>query len=158
MQAHHTHLMVSPRMPCTPLWVCAPSSGFPIQANTIIHVKCNCAGSPQTNSHTPWSAHGQHALPYSVHTTASFPIQASTTINIMHNNRVPQRPQDILVNSTAGDKSLAVNDALSKLWSHCHSFELARNVFYRWTLKLARNIFSRWNSQTGKVFLRQNSL
>ena len=97
----------------------------------VLMQKCNCAGSPQTNSHTPWSAHGQHALPYSVHTTASFPIQASTTINIMHNNRVPQRPQDILVNSIAGDKSLAVNDALSKLWSHCHSFELARNVFYR---------------------------
>ena len=126
-------------------------------------------------AHTPWSAQGQHALPYSVHTTASFPIQASTTINIMHNNRVPQRPQNILVNSIAGGKSLAVNDALSKLWSHCHSFKLARNVFSRWnsqtgkkrrlqvelsnwqetsssdgTLKLARNVFSRWNSQTGK--------
>ena len=47
---------VSPRMPCTPLRVCAPSSGFPIRANTIIHIKCNCAGSSQTNSHTP---HGQ---------------------------------------------------------------------------------------------------
>ena len=97
-------------------------------------------------SHTPWSAHRQHALPYSVHTTASFPIQVSTTINIMHNNRVPERPQDILVNFNAGGKSLAVNDALSKLWSHCHSF------------KLARNVFSRWNSQTGKKRLLQVEL
>ena len=32
-----THPMVSSRMPCTPLRVCAPSSGFPIRANTIIH-------------------------------------------------------------------------------------------------------------------------
>ena len=56
VQAPHTHPMVSPRMPCTPLRVCTPSSGFPIQANTIINVKCNCAGSLQTNSHTP---HGQ---------------------------------------------------------------------------------------------------
>ena len=55
VQAHHTHPMVSPRMPCTPLRVCAPSSGFPIRANTIIHIKCNCAGSPQTNLHTPHS-------------------------------------------------------------------------------------------------------
>ena len=146
-------------MPCTPLWVCAPSSGFPIQANTIINVKCNCAGSSQTNSHPPppWSAHGQHALPYCVHSTASFPLSASTTINNKH-NRIPQWPQDILVNSTDGGKSLAVNDALSKLWSRCQSF------------KLARNVFSRWNSQTGKkrclqvelsnwqVFLRRNSL
>ena len=52
VQAPHTHPMVSPRMPCTPLRVCAPSSGFPIRANTLTAVKCNCAGS----THTP---HGQ---------------------------------------------------------------------------------------------------
>ena len=32
VQAHHTHPMVGSRMPCTPLRVCAPSSGFPIRA------------------------------------------------------------------------------------------------------------------------------
>ena len=134
--------MVSPRMLCTPLRVCTPSSGFPIRANTIIHIKCNCQFIANQLAHTPWSAQGQHALPYSVHTTASFPIQASTTINIMHNNRVPQRPQDILVNSIAGGKSLAVNDALSKLWSRCHSFKLARNVFSRWNSQIGKKSFS----------------
>ena len=39
---------------------------FPIPASTIIDVKCNCTGSPQTNSHTHtlWSAQGCRALPY----------------------------------------------------------------------------------------------
>ena len=32
VQARHTPPMVSPRMPCTPLRVCAPSSGFAIRA------------------------------------------------------------------------------------------------------------------------------
>ena len=50
------HPMVSSGMPCTPLRVCAPSHRFPIRANTIIHAKCNCAGSLQTNLHAP---HGQ---------------------------------------------------------------------------------------------------
>ena len=61
-QTPHTHTMVSPRMPCTPLRVCTPSSGFPIWANTLTAVKCNCAGS----THTP---HGQ--LKDAVHSPAS---------------------------------------------------------------------------------------
>ena len=51
VQSPHTP-MVRSGMPCTPLRVCAPPHRFPIGANTLTAVKCNCAGSP----HTP---HGQ---------------------------------------------------------------------------------------------------
>ena len=129
-----THPMVSSRMPCTPLRVCAPSpasqSGlapssmlsatvlvhrkptrthtpcgqlkdavhsptsvrtipcFPIRASTIIDVKRNCTGSPQTNSHTHTPC-GQlkdavHS-PTSVRTISRFPIRAGTIINVKCN-------------------------------------------------------------------------
>ena len=138
----HTHPVVSSRMPCTPLRVCAPSpasqSGlapssmlsatvlvhrkptctqthtpcgqlkdavhsptsvrtiprFPIQASTIIDVKCNCTGSPHTNSHTHtlWSAQGLVQCtptctppPMSRCTIPCFTIWASTISDVQLN-------------------------------------------------------------------------
>ena len=53
---------------------------FPIRASTIISVKCNCTGSPQTNSHThPPSDQLKDAVhsPMSVRTILCFPVWAS---------------------------------------------------------------------------------
>ena len=45
--------MVSTRTLCTPLRVCTPSPCFQICGVAITDVKCNCAGSPHFNWHTP---------------------------------------------------------------------------------------------------------
>ena len=83
-----THPVVSSRMPGTPLRVCAPSPRFPIRASTIIDVRCNCTGSPQTNSHThPPRGQLKDAVysPTSVRTIPRFPIRASTIIDVKCN-------------------------------------------------------------------------